>query len=73
MDAMLDQAKEAALTRIAQVVLEGAERVFEQQQRVNLLLHDRSELLQPALEQLTLMQNLQHAQQALLDDMLQDQ
>jgi hypothetical protein len=73
MDAMLDQAKEAALTRIAQVVLEGAERIFEQQQRVNLLLHDRSELLQPALEQLTLMQNLQHAQQALLNDMLQDQ
>jgi hypothetical protein len=73
MDAMLDQAKEAALTRIAQVVLEGAERVFEQQQRVNLLLHDRSELLQPALEQLTLMQSLQQAQQALLDDMLQDQ
>jgi hypothetical protein len=70
MDAMLDQAKEAALTRIAQVVIEGAERVFEQQQRVNLLLHDRSELLQPALEQLTLMQNLQ---QALLNDMLQDQ
>jgi hypothetical protein len=52
--------------------LRGAERVFEQQ-RVNLLLHDRSELLQPAMEQLTLMQSLQQAQQALLNDMLQDQ